>query len=262
VASNLKIPESRLLEQTSSGALRFVTRINFARLYLRHAGLLESSDRGVWRLTDKGLRKHLGQDEAMAVFKEVQSKFPRKAKPDRAKEKTDPGAGDEPEVEEAAEETSHREQVMHLLQSLPAAGFERLCLALLREAGFQQLKVTGRSGDGGIDGQGVLFVGPLVSFRVVFQCKRYQGSVSPKHVREFQGAMQGRADKGLILTTGTFTRQAREESSRHGALPVELVDGEKLMEMFEALKFGVEERRVFVVKRTFFDVFMKSDGTD
>jgi len=149
----------------------------------------------------------------------------------------------------------HREQLLSILLALPPAGFERLGQRLLREAGFVQVVVTGRSGDGGIDGYGTLQVNPLVSFRVLFQCKRYAKSVSPTQVRDFRGAMQGRADKGIILTTDTFTSEARREASRDGAPPIELVDGEKLLDMFEELELGIRPVTAYEIDGAFFDEF-------
>jgi restriction system protein len=127
----------------------------------------------------------------------------------------------------------------------------------LRESGFQHVTVTGRSGDGGLDGNGVLEINPFVSFRVLFQCKRYSGAVTPSQVRDFRGAMAGRADKGIILTTGTFTAEARREAVRDGVPPIELVDGEKLLDMFEKLELGLKPRAAFEVDDQFFEDFRK-----
>ena len=143
--------------------------------------------------------------------------------------------------------TDYREELVQTLQSLPAAGFERFCQRLLRESGFQEVTITGRSGDGGIDGIGILQVNALVSFKVLFQCKKYAGSVTPSHVRDFRGAMTGRADKGIIITTGSFTSEARKEAVRDGAPPIELVDGEKLAGMLEQLELGLRPRQTFEV---------------
>jgi restriction system protein len=150
------------------------------------------------------------------------------------------------------EDGDYRVRLMHILRSLAASGFERLCQRLLREAGFEQVTVTGKSNDGGIDGHGILVLNPFVSFRVLFQCKRYAGSVVPGQVRDFRGAMQGRADKGLILTTGTFTVEARREAGRDGAPPIELVDGEKLIELFEKLELGLEPVTSYEIDEAFF----------
>lgn len=134
------------------------------------------------------------------------------------------GSGSATEVTDAViEKLEIPEELLNILKALPPSGFERICQRLLRESGFQQVVVTGKSGDGGIDGHGILQINPVVSFNVLFQCKRYQGSVSASHVRDFRGAMMGRTDKGIILTTGTFTLDAKKEARRDGVPPIELV---------------------------------------
>lgn len=118
------------------------------------------------------------------------------------------------------------------------AGFERLAQRLLREAGFTKVEVRGKSGDGGIDGVGVLRVN-LVSFQIYFQCKRWKGSVGSKEIRDFRGALQGRADKGLFITTGHFTSQASDEATRDGAIAIDLIDGDRLCELLKENRLGV-----------------------
>ena len=151
--------------------------------------------------------------------------------------------------------TVYRQGVLGFLRALAPAGFERLSQRLLREAGFTQVVVTGQSGDGGIDGYGILQVNPLASFKVLFQCKRYAKSVSPSHVRDFRGAMSGRADKGIVITTGTFSAEARREATRDGAPPIELIDGEKLLDMLEKLELGLRAVATFEVEHHFFNEF-------
>jgi restriction system protein len=147
--------------------------------------------------------------------------------------------------------------VLELMQALPAAGFEELCQAILREAGFNEVVVTGRSGDKGIDGYGTLQINPLVSFKVLFQCKRYKESVSSSDVRDFRGAMAGRADIGIFITTGTFTAEARREASRDGVTPIELIDGDKLVDMLENLELGLLPVKSFEVDTSFFEKFRR-----
>jgi restriction system protein len=159
------------------------------------------------------------------------------------------------QVETAAKD--YRSQLIQLLITLPPAGFERLSQRILREAGFSQVVVTGKSGDEGIDGYGTLQINPLVSFKVLFQCKRYRKSVTPSHIRDFRGAMAGRADKGIIITTGTFSAEARREASRDGAHPIELIDGEKLVDMLENLELGLTRTMTYVIDQRFFDEFSK-----
>jgi restriction system protein len=134
------------------------------------------------------------------------------------------------------------DDLLETLKEIPPDAFERLCQRILRESGFIQVEVTGKSGDGGIDGRGVVRIGGLRSFHVIFQCKRYQGSVSSSTVRDFRGAMVGRADKGLLITTGTFTKDAKQEAQRDGAPPIDLIDGESLAQKLKELRIGVDVR--------------------
>ena len=151
------------------------------------------------------------------------------------------GAGEE-EPNELELESSWKEQLHRLILGLPPDAFERLTKRLLRESGFVQVEVTGASGDGGIDGKGIVRLNGILSYHVVFQCKRYKGSVGPNQIRDFRGAMIGRADKGLFVTTGTFTREAIKEAIRDGAPPIDLIDGDELAERIKALRLGVKIR--------------------
>jgi len=153
-------------------------------------------------------------------------------------------------------EIDYKTALLDKLKTLPPNGFERICQRLLRESGFEQVAVTGKSGDGGIDGIGVLQVNPFVSFKVIFQCKRYQGSVSSPQIRDFRGAMLGRADKGIFITTGSFTSGAKKEARRDGVPPIELVDGEKLIKMFELVELGLKPIKAYELDEKFFNDFL------
>lgn len=259
VASRLSISEEEQGEQLPSGSSRFDNQVAWARFYLTRAGLLDASRRGVWSLTEKGRSTSLSNAAALQLFKEIHKLFSAERRARRA------GATEDEPLEESTPEAAtvstgpsgHREELLAIIKALPAPGFERLCQRLLRESGFQHVTVTGRSGDGGLDGNGVVEVNPFVSFRVLFQCKRYSGTVTPAQVRDFRGAMAGRADKGIILTTGTFTADARREAVRDGVPPIELVDGEKLLDMFEKLELGLKPRVAFDIDREFFEDFEK-----
>ena len=249
IARDLRISDAEQSAPLPSGVqTRFENQVHWARFYLAKAGYIDSTQRGVWTLTEKG--RSLGEvtsDEIQRIIREVS-------------DQTKPAGGVEsgPDAGEAVPAVSdYREELARTLQSLPPAGFERFCQRLLRESGFQEVTITGRSGDGGIDGIGILQVNALVSFKVLFQCKKYTGSVTPSHVRDFRGAMTGRADKGIIITTGSFTSEARKEAVRDGAPPIELVDGEKLASMLEKLELGLRPRQTFEVDATFFEEYKK-----
>ena len=131
------------------------------------------------------------------------------------------------------------DQLLSALLDIEPDAFERVSQRLLREAGFVKVEVRGKPGDGGIDGVGILRV-DLVTFQVYFQCKRWSGSVGSKEIRDFRGALQGRADKGLFITTSSFTKQASEEATRDGAIAIDLIDGERLCELLKKYELGVK----------------------
>ena len=167
----------------------------------------------------------------------------------------------QPDDEESPEEPGWKEQLLEQLMSIAPDAFERLARRLLREADFDSVNVTGRSGDGGIDGLGVYRLG-LVSFPVFFQCKRYRGSVSPSAVRDFRGAMAGRGDKGLLITTGTFTADAKKEATRDGAPPIDLIDGDRLCDLLQKYDLGVHTTTRTVAGPVTIDSTFFADGAD
>lgn len=224
----------------------------WARTELKKRGLLNNSARGVWALTELGR----ATDTTWATTTS-RSTGPR---PERsgAVSYQYPAVLPPPSesvVAEAILDEGWRAQLLDELRKMHPDAFERLCQRLLRESGFVEVKVTGRSGDGGIDGVGRVKLGGLLGFPIVFQCKRWQGNVSSNVVREFRGAMMGRADRGLILTTGTFTRDARQEAIRDGVPPIDLLDGEELLDKLKELQLGVSVKMIeeVVVDRRWFE---------
>jgi len=205
-------------------------RLAWARTYLKKYGVLENSSRGVWALPPKG--RQIDQVNPQAVRRFVQNK----QKQDKVT------APDETEFDEPDGEMSWRDELLATLLKMEPSAFERLVQRLLRESGFIQVEVTGQTGDGGVDGKGIMRLGGLLSFHVIFQCKRYQGSVSVSQVRDFRGAMVGRADKGLLITTGNFTKDAVREATRDGAPAIDLIDGDLLVDKLKELGLGSQNR--------------------
>jgi len=224
-------------------------RLHWARTHLKGIGAIANSARGVWAITDKG--KTISPPQMDIDTRAWRAEIQLRHKLKRAQE---------PESEEPEGETSEswKDVLITRLLKVPADGFERLAQRLLREAGFVNVTVTGRSGDGGIDGIGTYRMS-LVSFPIYFQCKRYKGVVTPGAVRDFRGAMAGRGEKGLLITTGSFTRDAQAEASRDGALPVELIDGDRLCDLLREYNLGVDVRQRIeedvVVNPEFFDEY-------
>src|SRR5947207_5993463 len=226
VAELLNLSDAEAAEIHRGNRSKLSYRLAWARNYLKRAGLLENSARGVWALTGQGRAEE--KVDAKTINRLVKS---LDAEQSSTLEKREKGA--------PPPELRWEDEALETIKQISPKAFETLCQRLLRESGFIQVEVTGRSGDGGIDGRGVVRVSGILSFHVIFQCKRYKDTVSAAAVRDFRGAMVGRADKGLLITTGTFTRDARAEAHRDGAPPLDLIDGEELVQKLKDLRLGI-----------------------
>lgn len=242
-------PDVLEIKHKNTGKTEVEYRLAWTRTYLKKVGILENSSRGVWALTAKG-----GQLEKIfprEIVREVRETAALKQRDEKALQQEDDSLEDDG-VDLPEEIQSWREKLKNVLFHLKPDAFERLTQRLLRESGFTQVKVTGRTGDGGIDGMGIVKLNGIISFHMLFQCKRYTGSVSAGEVRDFRGAMQGRADKGLFITTGKFSGPAVEEANRPGAAPIDLVDGDDLVEKLKDLRLGVIPVNDYSVDETWF----------
>ena len=249
VIDRLQIPDPERAEVLNNGVSRVGNQIDWARFYLAKGGFLDSSKRGVWALTEKGREAKLTVEGIREIAREVNGAS--RTIESRGSNETIKGDDEIP-----LQQSDHRATLLNTIKSLPPKGFEELCRYLLLESGFEEVNVTGRTGDDGIDGHGVLRVSKLVSMKVLFQCKRYKDSVGPSVVRDFRGSLAGRAEKGIILTTGYFTSSADQEARRDGVVPVELVDGERLVELFEEMEIGLKNpRSIYDVDDEFFARF-------
>lgn len=210
------------------GATQLSYQLGWARTYLKNFGAIDNSEKGVWLLKASGK-----VDPAQVVAKMMA---------DRKTQKTSKSG--KPEDEPQPQEAWRAALSEVLTKVLTPDGFERLVRRILRELGYDQVEVTGKSGDGGIDGRGVYPVGGLLSLHVIFQCKRYSGMVGSGAIRDFRGAMSGRTDKGLFITTGTFSSEAKKEAVRDGVPQIDLVDGMKLGDILERLQLGMKTQLV------------------
>lgn len=240
------IEQQRFLEDvqdqmhTKGNSTKLEYRGAWARSYLKMCGALENSKRGVWSITKFG--ESIKEHELKALTKQAKSQKNKEAIVEDLEESKLLALN----PEKIPTELVWQERLIGLLRSIDPSDFEKLCQRILRESGFVKVQVTGKSGDGGIDGVGVLRIN-LLSFQVLFQCKRYQGSVASSEVRDFRGAMVGRSDKGLMITTGSFTNEARKEATRDGAPAIDLIDGAELCSLLKDLKLGVKVETVELV---------------
>jgi restriction system protein len=237
-----------------SGAAVLPDRMSWARSFLKLAGFMGNPKRGVWVLTEEGRTAANKSNVELKKFVNTAYKASLAAK--KAAQAMDKGE-DGQDVEDGDGTVGWSDLLLQRVQTIAPTAFERLSQRLLRESGFIRVEVSGKSGDGGIDGVGVLRVN-LISFQVLFQCKRWKGSVGSEVIRNFRGAMQGRADKGLIITTGTFTAEARKEATRDGAPAIDLIDGEALCGLMKDLGLGVHVRQVHVEEVTLNEEFFEA----
>jgi restriction system protein len=235
VAELARIPSDQLevLHNPEKGGMTEIEyRLMWTRTYLKIYGVIENSVRGVWSLTEKGSKiENVDEKDVVRVVREQMKK--------NRKESSE--SDDEPNTK-----VEWQEELLDVILKMSPSAFERLIQRLLRESGFVQVEVTGQSGDGGIDGHGIMRLGGLLSFHVIFQAKRWKGAVGSSQVRDFRGAMVGRADKGLLITTGAFTKDALKEATRDGAPAIDLVDGDQLVEKLKQLSLGVSTKKIEV----------------
>ena len=228
-----RIPESVQNVMRTERRTKLSYNLAWAKTFLGKAGAFDNPSHGVWVITEKG--KTLTEAAVKQIPAEVRKLY-KLERDDKPKE------DEEEDLQPEAKDWKDRLLAVVTGQMKPDA-FERLSQRILRESGFVKVEVTGRTGDGGIDGVGVLRLA-LLSFQVYFQCKKYKGSVSAGAIRDFRGAMVGRTDKGLFITTGTFTAEAKKEATRDGAPAIDLIDGDVLCDLLKSLKLGVETRMV------------------
>lgn len=260
IASTLNLNDDILDATVKSGGSKFHNQVAWARQYLVWEGLLDSSKHGTWKLTEKGKTTSLTEEESRKIFLKWVEIHTKAREVRRQKSDINEISSIVEEQEEKTPnqiEASENPNLIEVLRTLSPLGFEKVCRELLRESGFENVEITGGTQDEGIDGYGTLEINPFVSFKVLFQCKRYkaENTVSRAQVGDFRNAMMGRAEKGIIITTSSFSNAAIKEANRTGATPVELVDGEKLVEMFEKVELGVDKETIYKVRLSYFEKY-------
>ena len=244
VIDELGLPDDVLEDRAPGGGSRLRTRLGLAKSELKISGFIDNPTRAVWSLTRRGSETETLNPRQ--VTSEVASYYAARHQAPESSESPQNQSGEEDDI---AKDSEWRNQLRNLLLSMPPGDFERLCKTMLEGSGFTDVRVTGRTGDDGIDGYGIFRIEGLIAMPVAFQCKRYSGSVGPNLVRELRGSLGRQAERGLLITTGTFTRGAIEESVREGGVPIDLMDGDALMDKLAELELGVRE-----VTRTEVDV--------
>jgi len=240
VIEQLKISDeiASIPHRQTGNQTRLRHSLGWARTFLKYADFLENPKTGFWTVAPGQQDRSINPDEIRRQYLDNLRSRRNEGR------REDPPTTESEDSSETEDESWRSELFTVLTETLRPDAFERLAQRLLRECGFVEVRVTGKSGDGGIDGTGIAKVNDLMSFHVIFQCKRYKSAVAPGAMRDFRGAMAGRTDKGLFITTSTFTREARKEATRDGVPPIDLIDGEQLMEKLKELRLGIEVETV------------------
>lgn len=240
IAKILKLTDEEINYMHNNSTTKLKYRAAWARTNLKNVGYIENSKKGVWSITLVG--KEVEDIQSVDLINRARQV--KSQKPEKNEELDQVGENQVTDIECDNDEYVWQDEILEIIKKIKPDRFEKLCQRLLRELGFVNVEVTKRSCDGGIDGKGILKLGGVLSFHVVFQAKRYSGTVGSSIIRDFRGAMVGRADKGLVITTGIFSREAIKEAQRDGATPIDLIDGDELTKHLKELGLGVEVEMV------------------
>ena len=249
VAENLNISDEKREELLKNGSSKWDNQVAWARQYLVYAGLIDNSKKGVWVLTKLGQNTTLNEKQGHEIFIKHVALY-QKLKKEKGNEQNIEII-DNDEIDDIEKE----ETLLDILKSVSPIGFEHLCQRLLREIGFENVEITQKSHDGGIDGYGKFKLNSLISLNVAFQCKRYKDTVSREKVSAFKGSLEPNVDKGIIITTGIFSNEAKREATEKGLTQIELIDGKRLVELFEELELGVKPIIKYRIDYKFFEEY-------
>lgn len=246
IIETLKLPDSVvdvLHDPNRSPQTELEYQLAWARTYLKKYGAIENCSKGVWAITSNFLS--IKEIDGKDVLRKATS--PKKGETTIAQEIPEVNVVEEPE-----EVQPWKVRLIEVLHNMDPWGFERLAQRLLRECGFTQIQVTKKTGDGGIDGTGKLKINGIFSFNVAFQCKRYKGSVSAGDIRDFRGSLATNIEKGVFITTGSFTKAARDEASEQGKQQIDLIDGDEFMNKLAEYNIGLKEVKSYDIDENFF----------
>ena len=254
VVAMLNLPDS-VIDEPHKGNASQQTELEYqlawARTRLKNYGAIANSKRGVWMITPEFADKtSISRSDVTEHIKKTKLAGKTDAEAEKILNDGDPT---DDGIDTPEELEPWKTELADTLHNMNPYAFERLAMLLLRECGFSQVRVTKKSGDGGIDGIGKWRINGIFSFNVAFQCKRYTGSVSAGDIRDFRGLLTTDIEKGIFITTGTFTRAAREEASNAGKQQIDLIDGTEFIGKLIEYRLGVTEKTIYEVDKAFFE---------
>lgn len=222
-------------------------QLAWARTYLKSFGVITNSNRGIWSIRSEFTKfKNIDSQQIIEEFNKNKKTKKIKENDKILEQKLE-------YIEENIEFPSWKEKLSSILINMNPFAFERLTQQLLRECGFADVEVTKKTGDGGIDGIGKFKLNGIFTFNVAFQCKRYSGLVSASAIRDFRGSLTTDIEKGLFITTGRFTRDAKEEAMKSGKKQIDLIDGNEFMDKLAQYEIGLKETKNYEIDEKFFN---------
>lgn len=258
VIKDLQLPDEVVDESHlgSENQTELEYQLAWARTYLKKFGVIINSARSVWSITSDytaGVELDAREIVSYTASRNAERRKVRRKGEEGNFENPDDGIEENDETEYPDEIKPWRQRLAEVLQNMDPYGFERLTQRVLRECGFTQVEVTKKSGDGGIDGTGKLKINGIFSFNVAFQCKRYKGAVGASDIRDFRGSLTTDIEKGVFITTGMFTKAAKEEASNPGKQQIDLIDGEEFINKIAQYGIGVREVITYEIDEEFFE---------
>lgn len=245
-----------LKEQTKSGDVLILNRINWGKSYLKKGGYITYPKRGMVQITEKGLAQ---KNELKLKDLESESnmfEFYSQEKNDDSQNLERVSNATPQDLIDSGIEKIEQEVKSELLEKLKNSDpfyFERVVLILLEKMGYGNFLETAKTGDGGIDG--IVNQDKLGLDKIYIQAKRYRDNkVREKDIRNFIGAMSGDTNKGVFVTTSFFDKGA-EQKAREAHHTIILVDGKTLVDLMHHYDVGVQLKQSYSVKELDEDFF-------
>jgi restriction system protein len=246
VVKVLKLSDNQIQIMHSDGRTKLHYNLAWARTYLKLYGAIDIKTRGIWVITSIFYdKKDIDKNDVILKVRNKRS----------SKNKTEPENEISFKITEA-NSYNWREKLITIIKEMNPYSFEEFTKLLLRYIGFEKLKVTQKSNDKGIDGYGIYKINGLVTYKVAFQCKRYTNTpISSSEIRDFRGSLSSEFDRGLFITTSTFSPSAREEAESSGKTLIELIDGENLIEKIAELEIGLKPKTEYEIDFEFYNKY-------
>jgi restriction system protein len=246
VVKVLKLSDNQIQIMHSDGRTKLHYNLAWARTYLKLYGAIDIKTRGIWVITSIFYdKKDIDKNDVILKVRNKRS----------SKNKTESENEISFKITEA-NSYNWREKLITIIKEMNPYSFEEFTKLLLRYIGFEKLKVTQKSNDKGIDGYGIYKINGLVTYKVAFQCKRYTNTpISSSEIRDFRGSLSSEFDRGLFITTSTFSPSAREEAESSGKTLIELIDGENLIEKIAELEIGLKPKTEYEIDFEFYNKY-------